>query len=553
MILASPDRIKEYTEQGCWLDRTLLDDFRENVKRDPEHIAIIDPLNKTELLGRAPERVTHRRMARAVEGVASALKAGGLAKDDIVLVQLPNCWEMAMLYLAIARTGAIISPLPVQWREREIGYVADLTGAKLLITVESFQGFDHLSMARRLIQEVPSLKSVLSYGQLLDMMDTEPDPELDIIPLDANDILTICWTSGTEAQPKGCPLSHNNWRCLAALAMAGGNKPGDIMLTAGPLVNMASVGTVLVPWIIYGGTVVLHHPFNPALLLKQLVEEKVNYTLLVPAVMNLILKHPMAAGVDLSAIRAVTVGSAPPSLWAMKEFEKRWNIQMGNIWGQNEGTGIVSSLADVPEMELRVDHLPRYGAPCYTWSEEMANHVQTKLVDAEGRTVTEDGAVGEMLYRGPGVIQGYFNRPDLNKKAFDQEGYFRSGDLFQIKGDRYLRFFDRVKDIIIRGGQNISAQEVENILQAHPLIQDVAAVGLPDGSLGERNCVCVVPKSGETLTLKGIIEFMKENGTAAYKIPQRLEIVDSIPRNPVGKIMKDVLRRELMAATKNKN
>lgn len=545
MILASPERITEYTTKGCWGSRTLLDDFKQHARNTPDATAIVDPLNKEDLLGTIPERMCYADFDRAVEATASALRAEGIDKDDIVLVQLPNCWELAMLYLAIARAGGVISPMPMQWRSKEIAYVADLTQAKAMITVNQFHGFGHRAMAEEVRQKVPSLKRIYTYEDLRLMIREKPDPGLSIVRVDADDVFTICWTSGTEAQPKGCPLSHNNWRCQAAVALASGMQPGDVMLTAGPLVNMASVGTVYVPWLRFGGTVVLHHPFDPQLLLKQMVQERIQYTLLVPAVVNLILKHPAAQGVDLSSVRVITVGSAPPSLWAMEEFKKRWNVEIGNIWGQNEGTALVSGVQEVPDMKIRVDHLPRYGAAGVEWATPMARFIQTKVVSPDGRELTEDGAVGELLYRGPNVIPGYFKRPDLNAEAFDSEGYFRTGDLFQIAGDRYLKFFERAKDIIIRGGYNISAQEVENVLLAHPAVQDVAAVGMPDENLGERTCVYVVPKPGQMVTLESLTAYMKEQGVATYKLPERLEVVEAIPRNPVGKILKKELRRDI--------
>lgn len=546
MILATPEQIREWTEKGCWeKTRTLLDDFKDHVHTIAEVTAFVDPPNKEALTGSAPERVKYRDFARAADAVATALKAEDIGKDDVVLVQLPNCWELGMLYLAIARCGAVISPMPMQWRSREVKYVAELTQAKAMITVKEFHGFSFRSMADEIQKQVPTLKKIFTYEDVREMMREKPDPALDKVHIDPNDIFTICWTSGTEAEPKGCPLSHNNWRCQAAIAAAV-VRPGDIMLTAGPMVNMASVGTVFIPWLTLGGTVILHHPFDPQLLLKQMVEERINYTLLVPAVVNLILKHPASQSFDLSSIRTITVGSAPPSLWAMEEFKKRWNIDIGNIWGQNEGTALVSSVADVPDMKMRVDHLPRYGLYSAEWSTPMAKFIQTKVVSPDGSEITEDGGVGELLYRGPNVIPGYFKRPDLNETAFDKEGYFRTGDLFQIVGGgRYLKFFDRAKDIIIRGGYNISAQEVENVLLAHPAVQDVAAVGMPDENLGERVCVYVVPKPGQTVTLEGIVAYMKEQGVATYKLPERLEIVEAIPRNPVGKVLKKELRRDI--------
>ncbi|HMK33601.1 MAG TPA: class I adenylate-forming enzyme family protein [Desulfomonilaceae bacterium] len=545
MIVASKEQIKEYTEKGCWGSKTLMQDFYSHAARMPQRTAIVDPLNKEALVGEKPDRITYADLSRALDGTATSLAASGIGKDDIVLVQMPNCWELAMLYLAIAKTGAAISPVPMQWRSKELTYVAELTQAKAIITVDSFHGFEHLAMARDVQQKVGSIKHLFTYADIRRMIREKPDPRINDIPVDANDVFTICWTSGTEAQPKGCPLSHNNWRCQSSLACAAGVGAGDAQLTAGPMVNMASVGTVYVPWLLLGGTMVLHHPFDPVLLLKQMVEEKINYTLLVPAVVNLILKHPAAAGFDLGSVKYITVGSAPPSFWAMDEFKKRWNVDIGNIWGQNEGTAIISGVPDVPDMMRRVDQFPRYGAKGHTWSVPVTRFIETKVVDPSGNELTEADAVGELLYRGPNVIPGYFRRPDLSEKAFDSQGFFRTGDLFQIKGDRYLKFFDRAKDIIIRGGFNISAQEVENVVMAHPAVQDVAAVGMRDEDLGERTCVYVVPKPDQAVTLDDLVAFMKEKGVAVYKLPERLEIIATVPRNPVGKILKNQLRDDI--------
>lgn len=552
MILASEERIRTYTQEGVWGGKTLVDYCREHARNMPERVALVDPLNKEELMGAEPERVSYAALDRAIDSVASALLKEGIHKDDVIVVQLPNCWELALLYPALSRAGAVISPVPMQWRSKEIGYICDLTRAKAFITMEDFHGFGHAEMGRELARSSDFPEKVFTYQDVREMLQSDTAPELDRIHIDGNDIFSICWTSGTEAQPKGCPLSHNNWICQSSLALASGLRPGDTMLTAGPLVNMASVGTVFVPWILFGGTVVLHHPFDPQLLLKQMVSESINYTLLVPAVINMILKHPMAEGVDLSSIRSITVGSAAPSLWSMQEFKKRWNIDIGNIWGQNEGTAIISGVDDVPDMNTRVDSLPRYGVPGVAWSVDMANHIQTKLVDANGDEVQEVGAVGELLYRGPNVIPGYFNRPDLNEKAFDEEGYIRTGDLFQIVDDRHIRFFERAKDIIIRAGNNISAQEVENILLAHPKVQDIAAVGIPDESLGERVCVCVAPAQGEDIALEDLTGFMKDKGVAVYKLPEWLEVMDELPRNPVGKLLKKDLRDRVRQTLANK-
>ncbi|HOX00023.1 MAG TPA: fatty acid--CoA ligase family protein, partial [Deltaproteobacteria bacterium] len=323
---------------------------------------------------------------------------------------------------------------------------------------------------------------------------------------------------------------------------------GDNLITAGPLVNMASIGTVFIPWIIGGGKMVLHHPFDGGAFVMQLMSEEIHYTLLVPAIVNALLKHPMVDKFDFSKMRAITIGAAPPSLWSVQELKRRWGIEFANIWGQNEGTANVSGNYDIPDMEMRLDHFLYLGAGS-KWTgkaTQMSRNVSMKLVNPaipEGPKAVGD--VGELWYRGPNVIPCYFRRPDLTAKAFDSEGYFNTGDLFQLKDNDCIGFFERAKDIIIRGGYNISAQEVENMILGHPKVMDAAAVAMPDENLGERTCIYVVPKPGESLTLEEIKAFMTEKGIAVYKIPERLEIIAAIPRNPVGKILKKELREDI--------
>ncbi|GAB6163000.1 class I adenylate-forming enzyme family protein [Desulfothermus naphthae] len=546
MILATQGMIDEWSQKGLWGTKTLIDAFKDNVKKYPDEICVVDPYNKEELVGFKPERLTYKEFDRAVSATAEGLLKLGIQKDDIVLVQIPNCWELAMLYLAIASTGALISPMPMQWRMSEVEYIANITGAKAFITVEEFHGFKHREMGEKLQTEISSLKYVITLPEIKKLSEKDPEGILENIPIDANDIFTLCWTSGTEARPKGCPLSHNNWLIMAKMQIgATGMNHKDIFLTAGPLVNMASVGTVYIPWLLLGNRLVLHHPFDPLLLVKQFKEEQVTYTLLVPAVVNMLLKHPKVDEFDLSSLRMITIGSAPPSLWAVCELRRRWEIEFANIWGQNEGTGIVSGPFDIPDVEKRISNFPHWGKQGVKWHSPLIQFFQTKIKDPEtGEELTEVGSVGELWYRGPNVIPCYFKNPEATKKSFDEQGFFNTGDLFQIKDGNCIEFFDRTKDIIIRGGFNISAQEIENILLGHPSVADVAAVAMPDEKLGEKVCIYVVPKEKE-ITLDELTSYMRNKGVAVYKLPERLEIIEVIPRNPVGKILKNKLREDI--------
>lgn len=547
MILASQEMIKEWTENGAWGTKTLIDYYKENVGKNPDMVCIVDPYNKEDLLGLKPERLTYREFDRAADATAEKLVAMGIRKDDIIVVQLPNCWELAMLYVAITRAGGLISPIPMQWRASEFEYIAGLTEAWAFITVEEFRGFRHKEMGEKLKSRLPFLQRILTYPEIREMSRGDVTGRLDDIPLDANDIFTLCWTSGTEARPKGCPISHNNWIIKTSM-QAGtiGLSSQDTFLTAGPLVNMASVGTIFVPWLILGNKMVLHHPFNPTLLIEQFMKEKVTYTLLVPAVVNMLLKHPQVDEFDLSSIRMISIGGAPPSLWSVREMKRRWGIDFCNVWGQNESAGFYAGPYDVPDIEKRIDHLPQWGKPGTEWRSPEAKYFRTKILDRDtGKELTEVGSIGELWYRSPGIIPCYFRNPEATAKAFDSGGFFNTGDLFQIKEGNCVGFFDRTKDIIIRGGFNISAQEVENTILGHPKVLEAAAIAIPDENLGERTCVFLVPREGETITLGEITSFMKEQGIAAYKLPERMEIIDVIPRNPVGKVLKNVLREKI--------
>jgi acyl-CoA synthetase (AMP-forming)/AMP-acid ligase II len=552
MILASDAAIEKFTRLGAWGKKTLIDYFKEHAKADPDRICVADPPNKEQLVGIAAQRVSYKDFDRAVDAVAEALAAKGIGKDDVVMVQLPNCWELAMLYLAISRTGGLTSPAPVLWRESELDYIAGLTQAKAFITVRNFNNFDHMALAKKLQQKHPDMKNIFNLEEIREMSQGPVNNTLDAAAVDANDIFTICWTSGTEANPKGCPLSHNNWAGMALIQDVAGMQAGDVMLTAGPLVNMASLGTVYMPWLVLGGTLVLHHPFDPAVFMQQLMSEKPNYTLLVPALANMLVKHPNVDQFDLTSFRSITLGSAPPSLFTMQEFKKRWDIDIGNIWGQNEGTGIVAGIEDIPEMERRVDHFPQWGKPGSSWSSRASKLVEVKILGPGDEELLEPGQVGELVYKGPGLISGYYKNPEVTQKSFTKDGFFRTGDLFEIREGDCISFFERAKDIIIRGGYNISSQEIENHLLSHPKVQEVAVVGMPDEKLGERMCAYVVAAPGQDITIEELNSLLTEKGVARYKHPERLEVCDQIPRNPVGKILKKDLRKDLLSKLEQK-
>ncbi|WP_254525726.1 class I adenylate-forming enzyme family protein [Natrinema caseinilyticum] len=547
MKLYGLEQTARYEEAGVWSDETLLERFADTVDRYPDRTAVVDPPNTPELVDREPERLTYAEFVEAVEAVATSLRERGIGKDDFVVAQLPNTWELAMLYLAVARAGAVLSPMPIQWRRHELEHVVDVTEAIAYVGPREFNGFDHVEMATAFADESAILDDVISFADVREFTTADADTAALVdVEVGANEVFNLQWTSGTTADPKACPMTHNNWQSNPTPLLCDMNE-GDVVLCAAPLVNMTALGVNYVPWLLTRGTLVLHHPIDLGLMVEQMQDEGVTFTILVPTMLNQLLKHPDVDEFDLSDVETITTGSAAPSEWAMQEFNEQWGIEIINIWGQNEGTSAISGPKTTP-LERRATDFPRF-AEDVDWGidDPRIDTVDIRIVNPEnGEEVTVPGEVGEVAFKGPGLMAGYYNQPELTADAFDDDGYFYTGDLFQVEEDGYMSFFDRKKDVIIRGGFTISAKEVENIVIEHPKVADAAVVGEPHEDLGERVAVFAAPKPGEDLRLQDITEYMGDD-VAVYKRPERLEIVEEIPRNPVGKVVKTDLRERVQS------
>lgn len=542
MILHPPELIEEYTTAGWWsTHHTLLDDLDRAAREFPDRVAYSDPPNRVELIGSAPTSLTWSRMSRAVDGLASALIDLGLRRDEVVIVQAPNVVELPLLYFAVARAGGVLSPVPMQWRSKDIGYVAGLTGARFLIAPERFKGHRPLDDARSW-REGSGIEHLLDLAEIMPMAAHTPmvDALADRRP-DPNDVFTLCWTSGTESQPKGCPLSHNNWNFAGpALIKALHLREGDHrQVAAAPVTNMLGVCLTIAVNIKLGGSVALHHPLELDLLKRQIIDHGTQFLILPPAILRQLLNSD-DPDFDLGAVTSIMTGGSPPSPSLIAGYKERWGVEIVNGWGMNEGAGLWAGPADVPDTNQRSDHLPWYGHPDHRWPSGITG-LQYKVVDDHDRPLTTEGSIGELRVRSPLTFPGYFNRPDL--QAFDDEGFLRTGDLFLIQPDGYLSYYDRKKDIIIRGGFNISAAEVENLVVGHPEVVDCAAVGVADEELGERVCIVVVPRDRENPpTLDAILAYLRGAGLAVYKLPEFIEYRQELPRNPVGKLLKREIR-----------
>ncbi|OYX57310.1 MAG: short-chain-fatty-acid--CoA ligase [Brevundimonas subvibrioides] len=562
MIVIPKDRIKEMKSKGWWGDQTLDDLFQKHVAAHPDIEALVDPLNAADVVGGQPDRLTWRETAHAVDRLAAVLVAHGITKDKVVVIQLPNIAELSIAYLACLRLGVIASPAPVQYRESELAYIIDRTEAVAAITADRIGKQQHGQMIVALKARCPTLKTVFVLGE------TCPTGALDLEPLmdgvtgkqhraaqkaardariTADDIFTICWTSGTEAQPKGVPRSHNEWIIMGAGVIdAADLEPGARLLNPFPMVNMAGISTAFIGWLLLGGVLIQHQPFDLPILLRQIREERIDYTVAPPAILNLLLQNEaLLEGIDFKRLKSIGSGSAPLSEWMVRTFHEKHGVQIVNYFGSNEGASFPSALKDIPDPAERATLFPRLGDG-FKWNCLLHDRIFTRLIDPETeREITQSGQPGELRVKGATIFSGYWRAPEINARAFDRDGWFRTGDLFELAGDRlqYLKFVGRLKDIVIRGGMNISSEEIENHLVAHPTVAEAAVVGAPDPNLGERLAAFVVFRPGQTATMDEINRFLTvERQVAVYKQIERLETLDALPRNPVGKVLKRDLR-----------
>ena len=548
-------RIDEFTHAGWWGEETLYDFFLAAAKR-PDHLALVDPANRSAITDGEPQRFSYKQLGKCIDFLSDLFFQGGIQENDKVVVQLPNIVELPITYLALARLGAILSPVPVQYGPHELKQTIEKLSPDAFVTLSNFKSKNLAeSHGRIFTNQCP----VFSFG---DQITT------DQIPLNlgmhkpssawqayvsertpsANDILTICWTSGTTGSPKGVPRSHNNW-LVSGISSLDATKmtQDDILLNPFPMVNMAGIGGFLFPWLLSGNTLVLHHPFELKLFLQQIADEKISYSVAAPAVLNMLLKEPeIMSAADLSSLRAIGSGGAPLTEWMVASFQDDYNIPVANLFGSNEGMCMSSNIDDLPSPADRAIYFPRYGLEGIRWSSRVSKMTKTRLVDIDtGVEILSPGKAGELEIFGPSIFDGYWESEQDNALVFSDDGYFRTGDVFEISDDptksMFYKFVGRSKDIIVRGGMNISPDEIDKLLAGHPKLAAAAVTGFDDEVLGERIGAVVVAKPGQSIVLGDLTDYLKGIGLAVFKLPEKIRVVAELPMNATGK----VLRREL--------
>jgi cyclohexanecarboxylate-CoA ligase len=565
LILDEAATIERNTRAGWWGQTTLRDMFAACVAGHGDRVALVDPPDRARFTCGEPKRLTFGEADAAVDRLAAAMFDAGVRKDGVVVIQLPNIVEIVVAFMACARLGAIASPAMMAYGERDLRRIVRHLRPACVVTVAVFKQQRPLEVLAPICRAAGT--PLLEVGAGSPAEATGPGavhPALrDYVAglhIDANEIATLHWTSGTTGEPKCVPRSHNQWHGTGTCCSDVGRlEPGDVLLGPMPMVHTAGYSGMILPWLEQHATLALHQPFDIAVFLDQLERLRVNHTVAAPAMLNALLRDKVLDGRDVSALRTVLCGSAPLDPWMIEGFRDRYGIEVVNAFGSTEGLTLFSTAAIATDAYRRARHFPRFQGTASkpstgrSWGVRIAEAVKGKLVDIEtGEEIVSPRVPGEYWFRSPALFPGYWTAEGtVDRSDFDADGYFRTGELFEIAGlgedaDHY-HYIDRLKDVINRGGVKIPSGELEAAMQALPGLREAAAVAYPDERLGERICAVLVPEPGVTPTLEGLAEQLTAAGLARYMLPERVEIVESLPRNATGKVLKRACIEALLA------
>jgi 2,3-dihydroxybenzoate-AMP ligase len=529
-----PDAIaKRYRDLGLWQGLTLTDMLARSIRRAPDRIALVH----------GEERISYRELGETVDRLACGFLDVGLRPLDRVVVQLPNIPEFVTTYFALARIGAIPVTALRAHRHTEVAHFLRASGAVAYVIPDAIKGFDYRAMARDLAPHAPALRLVFVAGEpaagqrcLSALLATPADAgTLATLRRDPAEVATMLLSGGTTSLSKLIPRTHDDYVLNARLcgAAAGFDERTVLMLILplGHNYNLASPG--MLGAFCHGGTVVLAPSGDAADVFALVERERVTTIAAVVPLISGWLNADVPDRFDLSSLAVIQNGGARLGPELRSRLRERFCCTPQEIYGTAEGLINMTRLDDPDDLLLESS-----GAPVCVEDEII-------VVDDDGREVA-DGVPGELLTRGPYTIRGYYNAPEKNREAFNDDGFYRMGDIVRRQG-RHVFTEGRRKDLINRGGEKISCEEVENLIYAHPKVKVVTLVAMPDPVFGEKACAFVVPKPGETLAFDELIAFLRQQKIASFKLPERLEVVSELPLSPVGKVLKRELRDMITA------
>lgn len=525
-----PETVARYRARGWWQDLLVSDIVAGQSRLRPDKVAIIE----------GDLQLDYASLQRRVERLARRLAATGLEARDRVVMQLPNSTGFVVAYLALTRIGAIPVMALRAHRHSEVRHFIQSAGAVAYMIPDLIQRFDYREMAAQLGPECPTLRQVLVLGEplggqtdLRGLMAMDDDPALDAQPLarpDPADVATMLLSGGTTSMSKLIPRTHLDYVLNARLcAQAAGFDEQTVFMALLPLghnYNLASPG--LLGAFQAGGTLLIGAGMDAESVFPLVAQHRVSVIAAAVPLITQWLASPVPALHDLSSLKIIQNGGARLAPELRQRIRSQFGCFAQEIYGTAEGLINMTRPDDPPDLALESS-----GAP-------VCEDDEIKVLDEEGREVP-DGEPGELVTRGPYTIQGYYNAGDKNREAFTPDGFYRMGDIVRKRG-RHVFAEGRKKDLINRGGEKISCEEVENLIFRHPAVHQVALVAMPDPVFGEKACAFVVTKPGQSLDFASLIRFLRDQQIASFKLPERLELIEQFPTSLVGKILKRQLR-----------
>ncbi len=525
----SEEYATQWREAGYWRDETLADIAKARTEANPDKTLLIED-------GRS---ITRSEIYSASLRLANYFVEQGAKPGDVVAFQLPNWSESAVIALAARMLGLVINPIPPIYREAELSYMLADTGVRFLFIPEVFRKCDYPTMVAGLREQLPKLQQVIVIrGEGVDHQHWDQvleTPALDNLPtVDPADAFLVMFTSGTTGRAKGVLQTHYAFGYKARqMIEAWGVEERDVIFMPSPVTHITgAIWAFDIPWI-SGAPAVLLDVWTVDDGLNAIREHGCTISGGATPFLQQMLDASDKERQSLSSLRTFFCGGTSVAPELIKRASETFpDCLFFRAYGSTEMMTVTLGITNrrAAKMGAETDGI-------------VLPPIRVKLVDDEGREITEDGVEGEILAFGPEQFSGYLNTDD-NKGAFDDDDYFRMGDLGRWVNGNYLEITGRKKDIIIRSGENISPKEVEDVLIQHPAVAEVAVVAMPSPATGEMGCAFVIPQPGQSIDMTEMGRFLSEAGLAKQKFPEWLELVDDMPRVPSGKIRKDLLRKQ---------
>ena len=519
-----PEFASRYRAKGYWQDRTLAQEFAAVFRKYADRVALID----------GERTYTYADIDRLTDNLALNLLELGLKPLDRVVPTLPNVAEFVLLYFALQKIGAIPIAALVTHRYAEISQFVQLSGATTCIYPERQGDFEFESMIQRVRNESATLRYCISLSQLKELIERPaalPRERLHGVHVEPTDPCIFQLSGGTTGIPKLIPRTHNDYAYNSKTAAPVCGVTGDsVLLLALPIAhNLPLACPGIQGYFFQGGKVVLSPTTKPEEMFKLVQRHKATHIKVVPALLIRLINDPTIGNYDLSSVKIIQSGGQrmQPEV-RLKTHQLIPSSFVQENFGMSEGMLFFVRLDDPQEVKLE------------TCGRPICPDDEVLLLDDDDRQVA-DGEVGELTVRGPYTLRGYYGVPEYNEKQFTRDGFYRSGDLMRRHPSGNYIVEGRKKDLINRGGEKISAEEIENLILSHPAVQNVACVPVPDPNLGEKMCACLVLKKNQCLALGELIEFLKTKEIAKFKLPERILVLDDFPVSTFGKVSKKTL------------